>query len=265
MWKPLVKRKPGPLVELVLGGREERLAEAERHRAADDRQAAGRASPPTRPAPGRPAGRCVRRCAGRRVCGGRPVSASIAGPTAVGLEATVAPANARPAVGLDDDVADVAGVADPPCSRRPPLTTPPPTPVPITTADEVADADGRAAPRFGQGQRPGVGVDDDRQLRSAPPTRSPAGICARRDVQRRDGRWPTGRSDLRIRRRIRPGRPGPRRRLAGPAATTSATRRGAAWRGGRERGSVRHRRRHPRELGAADIDGEVATSHARRP
>ena len=73
------ERQPGAPVELVLRGAEERLAEAERDRPADDRQlqVAQRATD----ASARPTITPVRSTIGGGArCGGRPVSASIARP-----------------------------------------------------------------------------------------------------------------------------------------------------------------------------------------
>ena len=110
--EPLQVAQPGPCVELVSDGVEEHVAEAERHRAADDRelqvddradrhqrasdQHAGALDDRPRGALRRPPGLVLDRLA-----------------AAVRLEAAEAAAHARPAVGLDDHVADVAGVADP--------------------------------------------------------------------------------------------------------------------------------------------------------
>ena len=143
------------------------------------RPAAGRAGWPPTPPPGRPA--CRRAGAHRRPppAGSRPVAARIDGPGRLGLEAAPRAAAHRPPVGLDDHVADVAGVAGRPRraggrrarSRRP-------TPVDTTMAMKLRDAPGRADPALAQRQGLGVVVDVDRQAgqlgQAAPAAGSPA-------------------------------------------------------------------------------------------
>ena len=111
--KALGEREPGALVELGLSGTEEWLAEAERHGPADDGQAEVADCTERRKRPtGEDAGALddALRCTLRRATGLLLDGAT----AAVRLQATVATARARPAVGLDDDVADVTGVAKPP-------------------------------------------------------------------------------------------------------------------------------------------------------
>ena len=157
------ERQAGALVELVLCGAEERLAEPERDRTTDDRQleVAQRADRCQRPADHH---------AGSFDDGGRGALRWPAGlgldrlATAVGLEATLAPADAWPPVGLDDDVTDVAGVADPALQQVAATDDATADAGAHHDADEVADADRTAAPRLGERQCPGIGVDRNRQL-----------------------------------------------------------------------------------------------------
>ena len=102
---------PGPLVELGLRGVEEDVAVAEGDRAGDDREAQveqvddrrhGPADQPAGPLRAPPSGASA---------AGAPVRAAMAVPARLGLEAALRAAGARAPVGLDDDVADVAGVA----------------------------------------------------------------------------------------------------------------------------------------------------------
>ena len=150
---------------LGLRGREERFAEAERDRTADDRELRGRAgSRPTRPR-GRRACPCARRPRAARRAGGRPVMRAIAVPDASASTQPRAPhphscpsgstmtwpmwpalpvgAVEQPAV--EHDAAADAGRHD--------------------HADVVAHAARRAEPAFAERERLGVVVDEHRQAR----------------------------------------------------------------------------------------------------
>ena len=100
----------GRAVELGLRGGEEAVAEAEGHRAGDHRQAqveqVGHRR--HRPADQRPG---AARSSASASAAGRPVRAAMAVPDASASRQPCGAAGARPAVGLDDHVADVAGVA----------------------------------------------------------------------------------------------------------------------------------------------------------
>ena len=246
------------------------VAEPEGDRAADDGQLAGRAGCRPTPPPARPACRCARRSlAGAALR--RPAGHGLDGrPRRVGLEAAAAAAHARPAVGLDDDVADVAGVADAPSSSRPSRTMPPPTPVATTMPMKSSTPDRAPAPALGRAPGPWRRC----RRRSAAAVSSASSAASgnrrpRRDVKRRH------------RARRRDHRPAATRRhrppaSAGAAATTrrisrrqrrphvalagSATGRGRAT-------SPASSTTARRQLGAADVDGEVAdrSRHAPRP
>ena len=98
-------------VDLGLRGGEERRAEAERDRTGDDREIEVEQVGDARDrAPDERAGAC-RRSSGGASAGGRPVMRAIAVPDASASRQPRAPHAALVAVGLDDDVADVPGVA----------------------------------------------------------------------------------------------------------------------------------------------------------
>ena len=75
------------------------------------RRGAGRAGWPPTPPPGPRGGRCARRTSGPASAAGRPVMAAMAVPDASASRQPRAPHPHAVAVGLDDHVADVAGVA----------------------------------------------------------------------------------------------------------------------------------------------------------
>ena len=104
--------------------------------------------------------------------------AAMRGARRLGLEAAAAPARAQAAVGLDDHVADVAGVAVGAVEQ------------PAVEHDAAADAGrhdhgeevrharGGAAPALAERQRLGVVVDVHRQAGSARPAAAAAGSRA---------------------------------------------------------------------------------------
>ena len=103
--------QPAALVELAAGRVEQRGAERGRHGTGQQHERAGRTRRRPRRRPGR-SSRPVRSTtdAGARRSG-RFVSASIADDDVYGGEAAETTAHARQPVGLDDDVAELAGVA----------------------------------------------------------------------------------------------------------------------------------------------------------
>ena len=133
-------------------------------------------------------------------------------------------------------------------------------------ADEVADPDRPAAPRLGERQRPGVGVDRTRAAGASSSNSAARGNRLQVGMYSGD--------TVRAAGSIGPPHPTPQpTRSAGAAATTRRTNRDSV--GHTSRGGVSSRSRIEDlpgfvddargQLGATDVDGEVATGHAARP
>ena len=200
-------RRPG--VELGLRGGEEAVAEAQRHRAGHDGQAQveqvgdrchgpahqrARAPAHASVGVGRPAGRST---------------AAIAVPDASASRQPRRAARARPAVGLDDDVADVAGVA------RRPVEQPAVDHDPAAHArrhdhgEVVARAAGRARPTPRPGASALASLSTNTGSPVSPASRARSGkLAPGGDVQRRHRRRRPASSARRSPRRTRPRRPG---------------------------------------------------------
>ena len=108
----------------------------------------------------------------------RPVTAAMAVPDASASRQPRPPHGARPAVGLDDDVADVAGVAVGAVEQPAVEHDAAAHAGGHDHGDEVAHAPGRAAPALAEGERLGVVVDAAPAGRSAPPAAPAAGSPA---------------------------------------------------------------------------------------
>ncbi len=163
MRKPAGEGQLGALVQLVLGGVEERLAEAEGDRAADHRQAqvADRRERGQRPPHEEPGALDD----GQRGALWRPPGLLLdRRSAAVGLQAAAAAAVARATLGLDDDVPEVAGVAQPSVEQPSAAHQPAADTRAHHDPDEVAHAHRGTAPGLAERERLGVVVDDHGEL-----------------------------------------------------------------------------------------------------
>jgi len=157
------KWQPGSFVELVLGCSKERFTESKCDRSADDRQlqiAQGT---------NRSEGTADHHAGAFHDHGlstlWRTTGLGLDGPAAaIGLQATLAPADTRPSVGLDNHMADVASVSDSSLQNLPSADNSATDSGAHDDTDEITDTNRSPAPGLGERQCPGVSVDGHWEL-----------------------------------------------------------------------------------------------------
>jgi hypothetical protein len=150
------------LVELALGSFEERPAEAERYRAADEGEAqVEQARSPGNGTPDEPAGALDDLGGG---FGGGPARDLLdRRPGRLGFKAPPRPATALPPGWLDDEVADVAGVTAQAVKQAPVEDYPTTDPGRDDHGEKVRHFATRTRPGLPEGERLGIVVDEDRE------------------------------------------------------------------------------------------------------